>query len=303
MIRLSDQDWEEWAVELLCRRYGPAEYQRIPDKDRGDAGIEGFSISLGHAYQIYGPEEPLTVERRYEKLRVKITKDIKKFISNRDKLQKLLGTVKISRWILLVPHFDSKRIVEHAAKKTAEVIAANLPYVKQDFRVVVEDETAFAAELQELINCNVGKISILANDIAPKQVDEWANDNDLLVRRTDEKIERLGTLSTQDKRRKFRDKMITHYLEGQNAMSELREYPATYESVIKIKSARERYLEIEAMLSSGDNRHRLNDALDNYKKALRSETHGISHQTIEVLVYEAISDWFIRCPLDFEKKM
>src|SRR4051794_1549092 len=113
VTRLSGNDWQDWADQLLTRRYGPAQYQKIPAKDSGDAGIEGYSLS-GHAYQCYGCEEPVSTEERYNKQRDKMTDDLGKFVKNNTKLQGLLGTVAISRWCLFVPYFDSKKIVVHA---------------------------------------------------------------------------------------------------------------------------------------------------------------------------------------------
>ena len=104
--RLSGEEWQKWADKLLQRHYGPGGYQKIPDKHKGDAGIEGFADTAGHAYQAYGPEEPLSTRERYEKHRTKMTNDIQKFIDNRIVLAKLFGEVKINKWILLVPIFE-----------------------------------------------------------------------------------------------------------------------------------------------------------------------------------------------------
>lgn len=71
--RLSGEEWQDWANKLLTCHYGPTEYQRVPDNDRGDAGIEGFTLSNGHAYQAYGCEEPLSTSERHAKQRDKMT--------------------------------------------------------------------------------------------------------------------------------------------------------------------------------------------------------------------------------------
>ncbi|MFX1700294.1 hypothetical protein [Paraburkholderia sp. A1RO-5L] len=102
---------QNWANQLLSCHYGPANYQVVPDNDKGDAGIEGFTVSCGHAYQAYGCEEPLTTKARFIKQRTKMTDDVAKFIKNKSALSKIFGTVKITRWILFVPYFDSKEIV------------------------------------------------------------------------------------------------------------------------------------------------------------------------------------------------
>jgi hypothetical protein len=82
-------DWQQWANRILSAHYGPLEYQQVPDHDRGDAGIEGFTRTDGHAYQAYGCEEPISTAERYAKQRDKVTQDIGKFILNRATLARL----------------------------------------------------------------------------------------------------------------------------------------------------------------------------------------------------------------------
>ena len=62
--RLCGEDWQEWANKILAVHYGPTEYQQIPDHHRGDAGLEGFTRTDGHAYQAYGCEEPISTPDR-----------------------------------------------------------------------------------------------------------------------------------------------------------------------------------------------------------------------------------------------
>ncbi|MDR0604437.1 MAG: hypothetical protein LBG80_09075, partial [Bacteroidales bacterium] len=40
---LSGDEWQDLGNALIGLKYGPANYQRVPDNDRGDAGIEGFT--------------------------------------------------------------------------------------------------------------------------------------------------------------------------------------------------------------------------------------------------------------------
>jgi hypothetical protein len=283
----------------LQRRYGPGEYQKIPDNYQGDAGIEGFTITSGHAYQAYGPEEPLTTDARYRKHRDKITDDIRKFIQNRDLLSDMLGSVKIKRWILIVPRFDSKELLRHAAKKTQEILDAKLPYVDCDFRVCIEDEEAFAVERNQLLNANLEIISIISDEVNSLQIAEWADKNDKLVQNLDDKISRLPTIKKAAKRRLFRDQMIKHFLEGQNAIEELRRYPTAYERIRQAKGQRERYLATEAMIATGSNSEFLNACLNQIRETIKSEVPGVADHTIEAIVWEAVSDWMIRCPLNF----
>jgi hypothetical protein len=296
--RLSGEEWQSLADLLLARRYGPAQYQKIPAKDSGDAGIEGFSL-CGHAYQAYGLIEPVTTRLRYEKQRDKITDDIGKFINNKSKLSSLLGTIVISRWCLFVPFFDSKELVGHAASKTAEVKLANLPYVTPDFRVMVCDEDEFAAERDALINSGVAKLRITAPTATQEHIDEWADENDSLVTTLDGKIGRLPTCTDKAKRKKFRDRLIKHFLEGQNILEGLRKYPTTYEKVVQVKNQRENFLATECMVATGSPADILQNALKAIREAVAHESIGVVDHTAEAMSWEAVADWMLRCPLDF----
>jgi hypothetical protein len=175
--RLTGEEWQNWADLLLQRHYGFTEYQKVPDQFKGDAGIEGFTITSGCAFQAYGPEEPLTTEQRFKKHQKKMTDDLRKFINNRDILSTIFGRTKIRRWVLFIPLFDSKKIVQHATKKTEEIIAANLPYVDNDnFRIVILDEEAFAVERDQLLKTNLEVVSIVPDEISHQAILEWGQE-------------------------------------------------------------------------------------------------------------------------------
>ena len=109
-------EWQDHIIRLLKMRYAVGEFQEVPDRHRGDFGIEGFSRD-GRAYQCYSPMEPLATATRYESHRDKISADIKKFEDNKDELSALFGPTRITRWVLIVPTFDSGPLIQHAEKK------------------------------------------------------------------------------------------------------------------------------------------------------------------------------------------
>jgi hypothetical protein len=299
--RLCGDDWQKWANQLLLRRHGEAEYQRIPDQDRGDAGIEGFTISSGHAYQAYGPEEPLTTAERFKKHQTKMTTDIRKFIANRETLSRLFGAIRIKRWILLVPYFDSKDIVAHAATKSREVAAAKLPYVyPESFRVCVEDEEDFACERELLMNSGLAQVHAVAEEATPKDASTWAETNDPLVQKLRGKLVKIPTMASGGKLDAFVLEMIKHYLNGQNTLEELRQQcPNIYETVRRTISEKERYLVIQSMLREGSNRALLQKALGEISDSVKAHVRGITLGTVESLAHGCVADWLIRCPLDF----
>lgn len=298
-VRLSGEEWQGWANQLLAQRYGPAEYQKVPDNMRGDAGLEGFTLTAGHAYQAYGCEEPISAAERYEKQRNKMTRDISKFVKNRTILISIFGQVKIARWVLLVPHFDSKELVAHAATKTSEIHEANLPYVAAGFRVVVSDEDEFQVERDCLLRAAEQRLTVRADDATQDQINDWTDQHDSFVMILDGKIRKLPALVTPEKRKEFRCHVLKWYLEGQDILASLRSYPEVYEKVMAAKLHRENYLATTALINSGSPKEVLQAALTAYMNTVQDEAKMLATSTVESLAHEAVADWMLRCPLDF----
>jgi hypothetical protein len=97
----------------------------------------------------------------------------------------------------------------------------------------------------------------------------------------------------------LRNQIIKHYLEGQNVLEELRKYPTAFEAIKIAKSERERYLATEVYLETGSPPEVLRKALNDIKETVRNQVPSISDPTIDAVAWEAVSDWLIRCPLDF----
>lgn len=128
-------EWQDLCLDVL-RIHHDVDLVEVPDTDQGDAGLEAYTMN-GVAYQSYSPIEPLTVKARYEKQRQKMTDDVTKFINNETKLKAMFGDLKIRRWTLLVPRWESKELVAHAQVQTKRLADANLPYVAADIGVLI----------------------------------------------------------------------------------------------------------------------------------------------------------------------
>ncbi|HMP71321.1 MAG TPA: hypothetical protein PKA76_18375 [Pirellulaceae bacterium] len=297
-VTLQGTDWQDWANQLLTAHYGPTEYLRVPDKDSGDAGIEGFTVTCGHAYQSYGCEEPIGLRERLKKQQDKMTRDVKNFIDNRAILERLFGNTKISRWVLFVPFYDSKDLIAHATKKTQEVIAVNLSYVAHDFKVTICQESDFISEKERLFNNKVGVIDYKISDTSLSELSEWTTNNDSLVTTIDGKTAKLPTLNTEEKRLRFRDSVLRWYLQGQELLDSLKnESPSTYGLVLKVKSQRERYLVADSIAASSPE-NQFNSAVEKLFESLKTETIQLSTFSCETLAHEGVADWIIRCPFD-----
>lgn len=294
------EEWQQRIQLLLKRHYPMGQYQEVPDTDKGDLGLEGFSRD-GCVYQCYAAQEPKTTNQLYSDQRDKITTDIGKFINNRNKLQNLFSTFKISRWIFMVPRFESAQLILHASKKAEEVIAAKLPYVDENFAIVVENDNYFAVEIETLARSRILQINLPSTTLCPTDVSRWAGqtENTSLVDHLERKTEKLPQLGTAQRRSDFKEETIKLFLQGQIALSALySRYPDIYEDIQNCKAARENLLTISTLVSTGNPSEQLVDAISRYKTDL-AQIPGISNQIIDILAFEAISDWLMRCPLDF----
>src|SRR2546430_2916401 len=91
----SPEEWQELVVQLLYLRYPIGQFQPIPDRDRGDCGLEGFSRD-GVGYQCYAVEEPVTTAELSKKQKKKITNDLLKLVRYSDHLPGLLNPTILS---------------------------------------------------------------------------------------------------------------------------------------------------------------------------------------------------------------
>lgn len=296
--RLVGTEWEDWANRLLSHHYGPTDYQRVPSKDRGDAGIEGYSISSRIAFQCYGCEEPIGVAERFVKQRDKMTEDVGKFIKNKTTLQGIFKPLQMTRWVLFVPIFDSKEIAAHAAKKTQEVVDAGLPYVASDFRVVVVQESGYSHARDQLLSTTPSGLKLLKPMVSDDAVNVWSLSNDGLVGVLQDKLSKLPAVKTDEKRDQLVLQVLKWYLAGQELLRTLREYPEVYEKVIATKSHREDFLSFSCL--DGDaSKGNLTQTIKSFENELRQEVGELHSFSAQGLAVEAVADWLMRCPLSF----
>lgn len=296
--RLVGEEWQKWANLLLSTHYGPEDYQQVPDNQKGDAGIEGFTRTTGYVFQCYGCE-PATSAEKYKKQRDKITADLRKFVDNKVILAKLFGSTKITRWYLVVPEFDNKDLVMHANKKAQEVIEKSLSYVALDFKVGIIHEDQFADAKGRLLQTVDEAIRITCDEATTNAVEQWSDDNDLLVKKLSDKLRKLPTLKTNYQREAFRDNILRWYIEGQELLNQLRNYPELYEKIIRHKRHREKCLETVVFIHSGTPNELFDVALSTLRDDYIHAVKQLAKVNVEALAYEAVGDWLLRCPLEF----
>lgn len=294
----SGEDWQEHVIKLLLRRYGP-ELVPIPDRQGGDFGLEAFSRD-GCAYQCYAAEEPLGVEELTNKQRDKITRDLNKFVTNKDKLVEIFGPTKIRHWILMSPRYESNRLLAHNERKASEIRELVLPHVATEFFVGVQDERFLAVELQELIRAGIARVNLPSYEPTDHEIQAWAGSLTRFAKNIEEKVAKLPALRTPEQRRSYTTTIIRRCIAGENLLRHLQEeYPLLHENLDAVKKGRERILAAEQGIATGAANVVVSDNLRELRQRFSAAVQGFPESSIDELAWEAVSDWLARCPLDF----
>jgi hypothetical protein len=196
----SPNDGNEWqaTIKLLLILKYKENFVCIPDKTQGDCGLEGFTFD-GMAFQCYAPEEPLTTKARYEKQRTKITTDVRKLKEKKDEISEIIGTTKLRRWVLVTPFIDNKDLIKHATKKASEVKDWGLPYIHNDFQILIWTADEFIAEKAALVEAAVLKINGSVEKATQQDKLDWVRRNTESVGSLDKKLEKVFPKSKKKK--------------------------------------------------------------------------------------------------------
>lgn len=291
-------EWQKYVVQLLKLHYRPTEFVEVPDKDRGDCGIEGFSRN-GHAYQCYAAEEPLDTDGLLKKQKAKITRDVKKLSLNKTHIAAMLGQVVLCRWVLVVPRWESRLLLEHAEKKAAEVRAAGLAFISPDFAVHISTADDFEVEAQLLVNHGLRIVRINTPTASQVHIADWTQKNaqNNLVQNLERKLKVLQLSANYHD--ELKQEMIRHYLDGQNVLQSLsNEYPEMNVRARREKSDHEQFLATLTRLGSSSPSHTITSQMEAFRAKMQESLPGISEFNINQLAWEAVADWLLRCPLE-----
>lgn len=287
-------EWEEWCILLIRRRYGADQVQVVPAKHRGDLGIEAFTYD-GCAFQCYAAQEPITVKDRYEKQRDKLTADLAKLADRQEKFLRLLGNVTIRRYMFMVPFFDSHELVQHASTKAAEYRALNLPHLHSDFQIVVVDEDAYADIREEVLLKPRPLVEV--QEHTQEDVAAWIRANEQAVSAAERKL--LGVIQDDPRRLQAIEALIMQYIKGENALADIRrKFPENWEMTTRYRNQKEQLLIFEYP-STDIGFNSLATIAKEIEHELSEEVPALDSRLRIAIAWASIADWIMRCPLDF----
>ncbi|AHG92109.1 hypothetical protein J421_4642 (plasmid) [Gemmatirosa kalamazoonensis] len=283
---------------LLAIRYAAGDYVRVPAKHGGDCGIEGYSIPDGRAYQCYAPETPLPTTQLYEHQRRKMATDVKKFIANRERLLAVLGTTRIRRWLLVVPEHRSIRLNEYAVRKTEEVRAAGLPYVTDDFHVVVVTDDDFALERNKLYEQPSGLVRLPEVLIDGEVLDLFAAKNAAAMEHLERKVKSIVPRDLSA-RAEVVQQLLEAYVIGTALLQRLHDLsPALHEQLLSVAARAAKEIRLKSRITTVPASELVQQTIGTLKVQILRAAPSLELHADD-LTMQIVADWLMRCPLDF----
>jgi hypothetical protein len=290
-------DWEAFALILLQNRHGALRVHKIPAAHKGDFGIDYYCTSQAAAYQCYAVQEPVDIATRADRQKRKITTDIRKLVSNAIEISKLFMGVPIKHWILLAPIHDSKEVNLHCANKTLEIRGLKCNHLDGHFEVGIHDQTSFAANAIAIGMSALNAVTLDVPQLTSEEISLWqVGSPDLLANATHKLKKRCGAKGIQD----TVAEAVRCFLQGNAILDALRSSsPELHEKVIGAVANRSRRLTFAGPQGGPTPGAILNTEIDKLVAAIKAAAPNLSDDNAEQIAYGAISEWIMRCPLDF----
>jgi hypothetical protein len=289
--------FERYFKDIIKLHYTPANYRDVPDGQGGDYGIECYTL-LGHAFQCYLPEQISDVAKLVAAQKSKINRDIKKLSTNQEKLEALFGSTKICRWILATSAHKSADVTSFCAQKSLEVRDQGLNFVANDFEILIHTDDDYKIEAAHLSR-QVYQLNIDFERFTTEGVEGWIDNNLTFLDNLNRKLPKI--IGNEEKIRQTKSSLVHKYLDYQNLLSRLlQDWADIYEVVVNSVQNRQSYLE-SRFLTSPDllPNEVIKDELQKLDDDLTREVRTLKRTDIELIKWGVVSDWLIRCPLDF----
>ncbi|WP_143154552.1 hypothetical protein [Devosia limi] len=280
---------------MVQLRHGPENVQRVPAKVSGDAGLEFFTTN-GCLIQCYAPEETSDTAKSSSAMKQKATSDLPKLIKNSKIISGILQDLKARRWILMCPFLDDKDVIRHVRVKGQDILAANLSFVTRDFEALVHSQEDFSVEIATLKRQSLG----------PKLAYEPPSDAAIAEKsgefadKLEAKLRHAYPDMQENTLREKKELYVRGFLRRENAISALRRsYPALWEQLINSIGAEETRLSLFGSTETQP-AFRLRESLGRIEQSLGRDLPSMPSSLITDLSVGTLSDWLIRCPLDFD---
>lgn len=296
--------WETIMQKCFKDKYENEQYQRMPAEVQGDNGIEGLTIKTGKVFQCYCPDNQCETKELTKKQQDKINKDLKKLITYKKELMKVLGKQKIREWYLVTPEFKDKKLVAYCRKKENEYRALNLEHLDSNFTVLIKEYTDFNIELTRHLLLMQFKIDISVDEAKKVNWEECDSQHIKNLRRKIEALINNSLISQEEKDirvEKIVEQFVFYFQRGLKVIDKLeRNFPEHYSKLSRIKQNQSEKSEEQCLFSMLPKNELFKKIQDELLDALKEGLGNHFEQAgIEQLSKRIIAEWLMLCPLDF----
>ncbi|MEU8251375.1 hypothetical protein [Nonomuraea sp. NPDC048916] len=293
-------EWQQHCCKLLGLKHGE-DIQFVPDRVRGDGGLEAYRLDDTIVYQCYAPKDCFTVEAQTNAQKKKIRDDIRKLVDNPLDTVALLGSgYMVRRWVLLTPEYDDKELVKYAREKSEKVRENPRPkWCHATFEIVMHtDRTLFAVEMAALYREPAGTIRLQIQE--PHHGDLSVHVEPNITDSLTKKLLVDPSFATDTEYLAgYRDETLFDYIYGKNYLEQLQDrYPLAYETVSRRANAT--YRKLYRRLAAGNGGASDIEALtQELADGFINDIPVLDRVACQQLAQHYVAAWWITCPLRF----
>jgi|GEM_PF-359248 len=313
-LTFSDGDeWEAFCQSCLKIKHQQHNFKSVPADDGGDYGLDGFN-TIGDAYQCYCPEKEYADKELYEHQRDKVTNDIQKLLTYKDKLTKILNGNKIKTWHFTTPLIKSKELLNHCNTKENLVRSWNLDFIDPNFQIGLKDYEYFIPEIPLVISSdkvlnpvNSQGIDFPVSEPTPQAIADYKEiyENNKFVENALRKNPKLFPKNPEKDYSEniilLTDSQIENNISGEGILKFWADkFDKQYEKFVRIRRTLEKRIKQESLLPVNDNQEKLKEIKIIVRSALDKEfPYFLSESNKEELTSYLVSYWILECSLDF----
>jgi hypothetical protein len=291
-------DFEMFFWGLVRRKYPQQALVYLPAQMGGDYGLEGFSTD-GIAYQCYADQDSLSLRARTDKQKKKLYEDTVKLKTYASKIEAVLGGLVISHYFLCVPQYHAAELVKYAEERAKAVRNFGLNWIAEDFAVRIKTPEDYPAEMRAALFDGAAKSILPPAEVVGEEIEAFADNSPYLASTLVSKLGQLKAHHPTADVEALREQFIKSFLDKEQILAHLREWPETLEAIEVQRQMRQELLETESALDLDTPPARLKALLVDYSAQLNDSCAGITTVDANRLARGQAGEWLMRCPMSF----
>ncbi|NNB47062.1 hypothetical protein [Pseudomonas chlororaphis] len=288
--------WEKYCEHLLRKEYGFKEFTSVPAEDRGDHGIEFFT-SDGTIYQCYFPKPDYSMAEYKKKINKKISDDLAKLEEYKVEIGKLIGDLKITHWILMIPEIKSRDLIKKCKLKEKEVRKKNIDFIDPQFQVKLETDESFPESALAARHLVLDTVDLEVNPVSHVDIELWVNSNSVFH----ENLKRKSTNILKERATEsFKEEQVKKYIQLNELLDYYRAVFPQIETDILIKAIESLdHIQNDFYYCGLSPQEAIRDLLKLNRNSFQNSNHNISTRNIELLATGHLAKWLAECNLEF----